>query len=87
MVKLTKKEHQMLIISKDTSAKKKYLKNFNIKMENKIKTRHTKDNFIQGMQEDPIFWGDIYDDTHILENGYMPNIKPRIGKNYQVDII
>lgn len=86
MPKLTNQEKMMIALSKDTTIKRQYLIEFNKRMENRINTRGSKDHYITGIKENNLFWSDIYDDSPLPENGYMPNIKPRIGTRYQAII-
>lgn len=86
MPKLTNEQKFMIASSKDTIEKRRYLIDFNKRMKNKIKTRNSDDHYTAGIKENPLFWNDIYDDTHIPENGMMHNIKPKIGTKYQANI-
>ena len=90
-MKLSNEEKMMLAVSKDTTEKRNYLIQFNNRMEMEYKknTRSGRcmhgDHYVIGMKENPMFWKDIYDDSHLPENGRMGNQKPKIGKKYQTE--
>ena len=74
-----------LYLSKETIEKRKYLQDFFIRMEI-LKLNNKKiDVYKIGMQEDPNFWSELYEDYPLQEEKYSrKHIK--IGKEYQANI-
>ena len=78
-IALSDDEKVQIALSNETTEKRKYLQDFNKRLENS-----GKDHYIEGMKEDSFFWEEIYTDKHMEEDGTNQNVKPRIGPNYQV---
>lgn len=74
-----------LYISKETIEKREYLIDFynriDIMKSNGIKV----DAYKIGMNETPKFWSELYEDDKLPEEKCI-RVKPRIGKEYQINI-
>ena len=80
-ITLSEDEKVQVALSNETTEKRKYLQEFNKRLE-----KSGKDHYIEGMREDSFFWEEIYTDEHMEENGTNQNAKPRVGKDYQVNL-
>ena len=74
-----------LYLSKETNEKRKYLQDFFIRMEI-LKLNNKKiDVYKIGMDEDPKFWSELYEDDPLPEEK-CPHKYIKIGKEYQANI-
>lgn len=74
-----------LYLSKETIEKRKYLQDFFIRMEI-LKLNNKKiDVYKIGMQEDPKFWRELYEDDYLPEEKCSRKYI-NIGKEYQANI-